>query len=128
MEEDYSIERYHTETSGWHRWNRRLLVIIFLCLIVISWRLFIPELKRNSEIDAELEGLRTQLSREQATNRQLTNEVGWLTDSSDPTYIETIARDKLERAKPGETIIRLENEDPRRVLRQNAPPVTGAER
>ena len=126
--EEYSIEHYrqpHSDAqSGWQRWNRRLLFIIFICLSIISWRLFVPELKRNAEIDAELAGMRSQAEREGSTNRQLKNEVAWLTDPSDPTYLETIARDKLEGAKAGETVIRLDNEDPRKVLRDGTLPVT----
>ena len=125
--DDYSIDHYrnpHPDApSGWQRWNRRLLIIIFLCLSIISWRLFVPELKRNAEIDAELAGMRNQAERETAANTQLKNEVGWLTDASDPTYLETIARDKLERAKPGETVIRLDNEDPRKALRDGQVPM-----
>jgi cell division protein FtsB len=124
-EDDYQIERYRSDgPSAWQRWNRRLLIIIFLCLGIISWRLFVPELKRNHEIDTELAGLRGVLERESATNRQLTREVSWLTDPSDPTYLETIARDKLHAAKPGETVIRLETEDPRNVLREGNLPIT----
>lgn len=123
--EDYSIERYRSDgPSAWQRWNRRLLIIIFLCLGIISWRLFVPELKRNHEIDTELNGMRAQMERESETNRQLTREVGWLTDPADPSYLETIARDKLQAAKPGETVVRLENEDPRNAIRDGQLPVT----
>jgi cell division protein FtsB len=124
-EDDHQIQRRRDPNapSGWARWNRRLLIIIFTCLAIISWRLFIPELKKHQEIDTQLKGMQAEFDREDGLNKQLTNEVSWLTDPNDPTYLETIARDKLQAAKPGETVIRLEIEDPRKALRDGQTPV-----
>lgn len=129
MEDDYAIierEARHEETSGWQRWNRRLLFIIFLCLGIISWRLYIPELKRNQEIDAELTGLKAQLEREQKTNAELTSEYNWLNNPDDTTYLESYARDKLNLGRPGETLIRMESADPRRIMEERQLPVVTA--
>lgn len=116
-EEDYSLHHYEDphEPSAWAKWNRRLLFIIFFCLAVISWRLFVPELKRSHEIDTELAGIRAELKREEDAKRDLSEQVYWLRDSPDPAYLETIARDILHAAKPGETVVHLESIDPRNV-------------
>ena len=65
-----------------------------------------PELKRQRTQQAQRDELATEKARlEELLSRQV-REVDLL--KTDTTYIETVARNKLDLMKPGETIFRLD--------------------
>ncbi len=55
---------------------------------------------------AEIDTLQAQRDEQKMLLARATREVNWL--KTDPTYLETIARDRLDLMKEGETVFRLE--------------------
>jgi cell division protein FtsB len=87
--------------------NRVLMFLTFVGAICIVALWFYPELKRRDAMVKNLEEKQAVLATEEARNRQQTREVYLL--ENDREYIETIARDRLDMMKEGETIFRLDS-------------------
>ena len=68
--------------------------------------LFVPPYKRMQAARAEIDALQAQVNEQKTILGRQTREVNLL--KTDPTYLETIARDRLDLMKEGETIFRLE--------------------
>jgi cell division protein FtsB len=64
---------------------------------------------------AEIDNLQVQVNEQQSLLAHQTREVNLL--KTDATYLETIARDRLDLMKEGETVFRLE---PARAAKPNA--------
>ena len=86
--------------------NRVLMFLAFVGTVCIVGLWFYPELKRRDGMVRNLEEKQVQLASEEARNKQQTREVYLL--ENDKEYIETIARDRLDLMKEGETIFRLD--------------------
>ncbi len=93
------VERLHTV----NRFLTLAIVGVMLGAICIS---FIPILNKTRELDETLRMKKQELQTEILLQKKRTREVHLL--QSDPIYLETIARDKLDLMKPGETIFRLD--------------------
>jgi len=74
-------------------------------MLIIVALLFLPELKKQKNLQAELERLETELAHYKQINQQKSQQLDWLL--YDPQYLETIARDKLDLMKEGEIVIRM---------------------
>jgi cell division protein FtsB len=88
--------------------NRVLMFLTFVGAICIVALWFYPELQRRDAMVKNLEEKQAILAAEEARNRQQTREVYLL--ENDREYIETIARDRLDMMKEGETIYRLDSQ------------------
>ena len=102
----YADFRARREATVWQRLNRILRLLLFVAgwLVVIS--LFVPPYKRMQAARAEIDALQTQANEQKMILARQTREVNLL--KTDATYLETIARDRLDLMKEGETIFRLE--------------------
>ena len=102
----YADFRARREATIWQRLNRILRLLLFVAgwLMVVS--LFVPPYKRMQAARAEIDALQAQVNEQKTILGQQTREVNLL--KTDPTYLETIARDRLDLMKEGETIFRLE--------------------
>jgi len=102
----YGDFRARREATIWQQMNHILRVLLFIAawLLIISF--FLPPYKKLQQNRAEIEQLQAQLNEQQAVLAQQTKRITLL--KTDPTYLETIARDSLELMKEGETIFRLE--------------------
>jgi cell division protein FtsB len=98
--------RRRRDPAFWHALNRILFALVVIAGIagVILW--FYPEITRRDEMAANLEAEKQKLAGEQLLRKQREREVYLL--ENDKAYIETIARDKLDMMKEGETIFRLD--------------------
>lgn len=103
---DYGDFRARREATVWQRLNRilRLLLIVAIVLVILS--LFVPPYKKLTQSRNEIENLQRQVSDQKILLARQNREVNLL--KTDPTYLETIARDRLDLMKEGETIFRLE--------------------
>ena len=105
---DYSYGdfRARREASVWRRLNRILLVLLIIAIWLVIVSLFLPPYKKLIRSRAEIDDLQQQMNEQQNLLARQTREVNLL--KTDVTYLETIARDRLDLMKEGETIFRLE--------------------
>jgi cell division protein FtsB len=103
---DYTDFRARREATVWQRWNRVLLTLLLLSVWLVIVSLFVPPYKKLKLGQADIEKLQTQRDEQQALLAKQTREVNLL--KTDPVYLETIARDRLDLMKEGETIFRVE--------------------
>ena len=104
---DYSDFRARREATVWQRWNRVLLTLLFLAAWLVIISLFVPPYKKLKMGHDEIDKLQAQRDEQQAFLSKQTREVNLV--KTDPVYLETIARDRLDLMKDGETIFRIES-------------------
>ena len=89
---------------------QRLCLIAIVALVVgIVLRLYLPKIEEQKRLRAQTEALRQDIQREAEQLRQLKRKQEKLQE--DPRFVEKIAREDLNYAKPGETIFRFVDED-----------------
>ena len=106
MDHTYGDFRARRQASVWRRLNRILLVLLIIAIWLVIVSLFLPPYKKLMQSRAEIDNLQQQVSEQQSLLARQTREVNLL--KTDVTYLETIARDRLDLMKEGETIFRLE--------------------
>ena len=106
VDHPYGDFRARREASVWQRLNRILLVLLIIAIWLVIVSLFAPPYKKLMQSRAEIDNLQQQVNEQQALLARQTREVNLL--KTDVTYLETIARDRLDLMKQGETIFRLE--------------------
>jgi cell division protein FtsB len=106
VDQTYGDFRARRRATIWHRLNRVLKVLLFLVFWLVVMSLFIPPYKKLNQSRAEIDNLQAQVNEEKTLLARQTREVNLL--KTDATYLETIARDRLDLMKEGETIFRLE--------------------
>ncbi len=114
---DYTDFRARREASVWQRWNRVLLTLLLLSVWLVIVSLFVPPYKKLKIGQADIEKLQSQRDEQQVLLSRQTREVNLL--KTDPVYLETIARDRLDLMKEGETIFRLEPAQPGKTKRES---------
>lgn len=105
--------RRRRDPSFWKAINRVLTFLVFAGMIAIVVFWFYPQVTRRDEMVRALEAEKERLVTLQLLQKQRERQVYLL--ENDPTYIETVARDKLDMMKEGETIFRFDA--------QKAPPL-----
>ena len=103
----YGDFRARREATIWQRMNHVLRVLLFVAMWLLIISFFLPPYKQLNRNRAETDQLLAQVTEEKLLLARQTKQVSLL--KSDPTYLETIARDKLDLMKEGETIFRLES-------------------
>ncbi|MEI6339602.1 MAG: septum formation initiator family protein [Verrucomicrobiota bacterium] len=95
------------DPAFWNAINRILFILLLVvgAVGIVLW--FYPELMRRNEMSRELDEQKKELSAQELLRKQRDREVYLL--ENDKGYIETIARDKLDLMKEGETIYRLDS-------------------
>jgi cell division protein FtsB len=102
----YGDFRARREATVWQRLNSILRVLLILALVLVIVSLFLPQSKKLTQSRAEIDKLQAQVTEQRIVLARQTREVRLL--NTDPTYLETMARDRLDLMKEGETIFRLE--------------------
>jgi cell division protein FtsB len=102
----YGDFRARREATVWQRLNSVLRVLLVLALVLVIVSLFLPRSKKLTQSRAEIDRLQGQVNEQKILLARQTREVNLL--KTDPTYLETMARDRLDLMKDGETIFRLE--------------------
>jgi cell division protein FtsB len=106
-EEDSSVRRRRRrEPDFWHRLNRVLGLLVLAGFLLGVGVLFYPVWQKQQDMRLRLVAL----------EREVTEKTAWLAGAqrrldllrTDREYLETIARDRLNVMKPGETIFRVE--------------------
>ena len=106
MDHTYGDFRARREATVWQRLNRILLVLLVIAIWLVIVSLFVPPYKKLTQSRIEVDNLQQQVNDQQTLLARQTREVNLL--KTDITYLETIARDRLDLMKEGETIFRLE--------------------
>ena len=112
MEHTFGDFRARREATVWQRLNRILRILLFLAIWLVIVSLFAPPYKKLRASRAEIDNLQAQVNEQKTLLARQTREVTLL--KTDATYLETIARDRLDLMKEGETIFRLETGQPKR--------------
>ena len=110
MDQTYGDFRARRDATVWQRLNRVLRVLLFVAFWLVIISLFVPPYKKMSVSRAEIDNLQTQVNEQKTLLARQTREVTLL--KTDATYLETIARDRLDLMKEGETVFRLEPAKP----------------
>jgi cell division protein FtsB len=90
----------------WSKLTKIVVVLLLIAglLLVAVW--YLPLIRQNERMRAEILKLDAQLQVEQEKSRTLQAEIEAL--RNDPKTVERLTREKLGYAKPDETIIRFE--------------------
>jgi len=107
VDQSYGDFRARREASVWQRWNRVLLTLLLLAVWLVIVSLFVPPYKKLKIGHADIDKLQAQRDEQQMLLSRQTREVNLL--KTDSVYLETIARDRLDLMKEGETIFRIES-------------------
>lgn len=102
----YGDFRARREATVWQRLNRVLRFLLVLALLLVVVSLFLPQAKKLGQSRAEIDRLQGLVVEQKKLLARQTREVNLL--KTDPTYLETLARDRLDLMKDGETIFRLD--------------------
>ncbi len=102
----YGDFRARREASIWQQLNRVLRGLLAIACLLVIVSLFLPQHKKLRQSRAEIEALQGQVTEQKMSLARQLREVNQL--KTDPGYLETIARDRLDLMKEGETIVRLE--------------------
>jgi len=82
------------------------LVFVGIVAAVIALVLFLPAWHRRHNMEIELQRLESEVIRLESLEKQQRQEIEAL--KTDPSYVERTARNKLNLARPNETIFRFE--------------------
>ena len=102
----YGDFRARREATVWQRLNSILRILLVVALVLVIVSLFLPQSKKLTQSRSEIERLQGLVNEQKTLLARQTREVNLL--KTDPTYLETLARDRLDLMKEGETIFRLE--------------------
>ena len=82
------------------------LVFIGIVACGVGLLMFLPQLQRRHVMQLEMQRLDAEIIRQEQLETQQKREIEAL--KSDPAYVERTARNKLNLARPNETIFRFE--------------------
>ena len=102
----YGDFRARREATVWQRLNSVLRVLLVVAIVLVIVSLFLPPYKKLRQSRGEIENLQGLVNDQKILLARQTREVNLL--RTDATYLETLASDRLDLMKEGETIFRLE--------------------
>ena len=102
----YGDFRARREATVWQRLNSILRVLLALAVLLVIVSLFLSLSKKRTQSQVEIDKLQAQVNDQKLMLARQTREVNLL--KTDPVFLETMARDKLDLMKEGETIFRIE--------------------
>ncbi len=94
------------QQSIWHTLNRLVIALIAFALITTILCAFLPTLRARSKQVERVEALRAEITNQRLLLNRRLRQVELL--RNDPSYVEIVARDRLDLMKEGETIFRLD--------------------
>jgi len=106
-EDDYAVRRRRrNEPDFWHRINKVLTALVVLGVFLGIGVMFYPVWHKRQDMRARVAALTQEKAEKSAQLASARRELDLL--KNDPEYVETVARDRLNVMKPGETIFRVE--------------------
>ena len=108
-EDDFVVKRRRrNEPDFWHRLNRVLQVFVVAGFLLTVGVMFYPVWQKQQDMRLHLLTLERAQSEKSTALAKNQRELELL--RNDREYLETIARDRLNVMKPGETIFRIEQQ------------------
>ncbi len=98
--------RRRSEPGFWHTLNCALLILVIVGFFLGVGIIFYPVWHQQHDMRARLASLERELTERQQHLSSSQEKISLL--KTDPEYLETIARDRLDLMKPGETVFRIE--------------------
>ncbi len=89
----------------WDRLSRLIILLLIVAAVLGVALWYLPLIQQNEHMRKEILMLENQIQQEQIKNRELSAEVE---SYRDPRMVERLARERLNYAAPGETIIKFE--------------------
>ncbi|MFZ9931824.1 MAG: FtsB family cell division protein [Chthoniobacterales bacterium] len=106
-EEDYIVRRRRrNEPDFWQRLNKVLTALVVLGVLLGIGVMFYPVWHKQRDMRERIAALSADKAEKTAQLAAARRELHLL--KNDPEYVETIARDRINVMKPGETIYRVE--------------------
>ena len=106
-EEEQTVRRRRrNEPDFWHRLNKVITTLVVLGFLICIAVVFYPAWQRRENMRARVIALQNEQTEKAAQLQTSTRQIELL--RNDPEYVETIARDRINVMKPGETIFRVE--------------------
>lgn len=93
------------QATRWQKLSRWVEVFIYLLIILIGVKLYLPEITRANALKAELQKLEAERDQTELVVDQLKRENDNL--KSDSKYLEVIARDRLNLQRDNEYIVQI---------------------
>lgn len=90
-------------TTVWQAISRCLMWAVTIVCVCIGLALFRPQMSRRAKLDAQIASLRSQKESMREARDVAAKRLDWL--KQDPAYLEAFARDFLDVARDGETVI-----------------------
>ena len=110
----------------WQRMSKVMEVLLYLLVLAAILRIFWPEVEKQRNLNIELAEVESTLARLDSQVSDLNEEHALLKSDSD--YIEARARDRLELAKEGEYVIRIQREEQETAAPRPLPRISPLER
>ena len=106
-EEDFTVRRRRShEPDFWHRLNRVLGLLVLAGFLLGVGVMFYPVWQKQQDMRLRLVTLEREVADKSAVLTAEQRRLDLL--RHDREYLETVARDRLNVMKPGETIFRIE--------------------
>ena len=106
-EDDFVVKRRRrNEPAFWHGLNRVLGLLVLAGFLLGVGIMFYPVWQKQQEMRGRLVALEHEVAEKSLVLHRNQREIDLLRHDAD--YVETIARDRLNLMKPGETIFRVE--------------------
>ena len=90
----------------WSKLTKLVVGLIVLAVLLLIGMCYLPVIKENARMRAQILKLDLKVQAEQEKSRQLQAQIDALL--TDPKSVERMAREKLGYARPDETVVRFE--------------------
>ena len=99
-------------------WSKLTKLVVFLIVVAVLGGIGIwyqPQIQKNERFRKEVDRFDALIQKEEAKEKQTRTAIETL--RTDPKAVERLAREKLNYAKPGETVVRFETMPTNTILR-----------
>ena len=90
----------------WSKLTKVVVALLITAFVLLIGMCYLPLMRQNERMRADILRLHTQLQKEEETSKQLRAEIDFLRNN--PKTLERLTREKLGYARPDEMVIRFE--------------------
>ena len=90
----------------WSKLTKVVVALLITAFVLLIGMCYLPLIRQNERMRADILRLHTQLQKEEETSKQLRAEIDFLRNN--PKTLERLTREKLGYARPDEMVIRFE--------------------